>query len=69
MKTSTGHVRRREVVCQSSKAALIPSAKFKPVSGSGHLMPIDAPEGVIAGIDGFLNAMTFTNCQGHKPLA
>ena len=36
-------------------SSLIPSAKFKSVPGSGHLMPIDAPEAVISGVDGFLD--------------
>jgi pimeloyl-ACP methyl ester carboxylesterase len=34
---------------------LIPNARFRPVPGSGHLMQEDAPEAVIAAIDGFFN--------------
>jgi len=38
-------------------SSLIPSAKFKSFPGSGHLMPIDAPEAVISGVDGFLDGI------------
>jgi pimeloyl-ACP methyl ester carboxylesterase len=37
---------------------LIPSSRFRPVSGSGHLMQEDAPEAIIAAIDGFLAAIS-----------
>lgn len=37
---------------------LIPSARFQPVPGSGHLMQEDAPEAVIAAIDSFLSGPT-----------
>ncbi len=35
-------------------STLIPGARFRPVSGSGHLMQEDAPEAVLAAIFGFL---------------
>ena len=35
-------------------STMIPNARFQPVSGSGHLMQEDAPEAVIAAVDGFL---------------
>ncbi len=39
-------------------SGLIPSARFRPVAGSGHLMQEDAPEAVIASIDSFLATTT-----------
>lgn len=36
-------------------STLIPSARFKSVPGLGHLMQEDAPEAVIAAIDGFIS--------------
>jgi pimeloyl-ACP methyl ester carboxylesterase len=39
-------------------STLIRSARFRPVSGSGHLMQEDAPEAVIASIDSFLATTT-----------
>ncbi|HEY4889240.1 MAG TPA: alpha/beta hydrolase [Candidatus Dormibacteraeota bacterium] len=35
-------------------STLIPSAQFRPVSGSGHLMQEDAPQALIAAIESFL---------------
>ena len=35
-------------------STLIPSAQFRPISGSGHLMQEDAPEAVIAATESFL---------------
>lgn len=37
-------------------AARIPGAAFLPVPGSGHLMQEDAPEAILATLDGFLRA-------------
>ena len=39
-------------------STMIPSARFQPVPGSGHLMQEDSPEAVIAAIDSFLELST-----------
>ena len=39
-------------------STMIPSARFQSVPGSGHLMQEDAPEAVIAAIEGFLAIST-----------
>jgi pimeloyl-ACP methyl ester carboxylesterase len=39
-------------------STLIPSARYQPVPGSGHLMQEDAPKAVIAAIEAFLSPTT-----------